>query len=228
MTRRLFISGTDTDIGKTMVSCLLLRELQANGYSTAALKPVAAGTVENNGIRANEDALTLMRFCSKQYAYNTVNPIVFEEPIAPHIAAERHGQKLTVERCVALCQPMLQERPDYLLVEGAGGWLVPLNARETMADLALALQCDIVLVVGMRLGCINHALLSAQAIEQCGGRLAGWVANHVDPNMEAQAANLETIAQRINAPLLGQVPYLREGLDGVPQALFKLDLLAHC
>lgn len=209
MTKRLFITGTDTDIGKTLVACQLMRELAASGKTVAGLKPVAAGAVEHGGEAVNQDALDLKQNCSRDYNYEQVNPILFEEPIAPHIAAESIGQKLTVQHCVDKSQLMLSEIVDYLIVEGAGGWLVPLNNDETMADLAVAMGCDVVLVVGMRLGCINHALLSAQSVRQSGAKLLGWVANFVDPDMDEQQANLMAIAQRIDAPLLAKVPYLQ-------------------
>lgn len=225
MQKRLFITGTDTDIGKTVAACLLLRDLMARGYTVAALKPVAAGAIQHQAEFINEDVMALANFCSRQYDYAMINPILLAEPLAPHIAAENQGEPLGVQRCVQLCRPMLDETVDYLVVEGAGGWLVPLNKDETMADLALAMECDIVLVVGMRLGCINHALLTAGAIRQSGARLLGWVANFLDPEMAEQQANLQAIARRLDAPLLAEVPHLPGGPGNAPENLFDASFL---
>ena len=206
--RKIFVAGTDTGVGKTTVAKLLLSQLSDAGYSTAALKPVAAGSESIDGQKINSDTALLANACSDVYPTEEVTPFLFDEAIAPHIAARNCGEMLDVTRCMAKCQNMLQLQTDFLIIEGAGGWLVPLNEHETLADLAIAMQADILLVVGMRLGCINHALLSAAAIKSSGLRLLGWVANTVDPTMPERKANIETLCQRIEAPLLADIEHI--------------------
>lgn len=205
---RLFISGTDTDAGKTLIATGLLAAAAQRGLSTLALKPVAAGAELVDDQLRNDDALSLMAAMSEPLSYEQVNPVVFAEPIAPHIAAERAGRRLTASQLAGYCRGAMMRPCDFLLVEGAGGWRVPLNQRETLADLALELKLPVVLVVGMKLGCINHALLSAEAIRADGLPLAGWVANRVDPEMACFDENLATLNAMLPAPCLGVVPHL--------------------
>ncbi len=207
MAQAFFITGTDTDAGKTLIATALLHLAHASGLSTLGLKPVAAGCARVQGQWMNEDARQLMRASSGNPNYATVNPVALREPLAPHIAAEREDRQLCVAELLQHCQPLL-DTADFVVLEGAGGWLVPLNATESMADLATGLGCPVILVVGLRLGCINHALLTAAAIAAAGLPLAGWVANQIDPDMAVAAANIETLRERLNAPLLGCVPYL--------------------
>lgn len=212
MSHRYFITGTDTEVGKTFVSVALLQRAGALGYTTAALKPVAAGAEASNGSLRNDDAVALMEAVSPPVAYRAINPFCFREAIAPHIAAANENCHLDVAAIVAASQPFLTGRADFAVVEGAGGWRVPLNDGETFADLARTLALPVILVVGMRLGCINHALLTAEAVERDGLRLAGWVANRPGPEMMARyRENLATLATLIKAPLLGEMPYLRPG-----------------
>jgi len=225
MYKRLFITGTDTDIGKTVVASLMLRDLRDKGFTVAALKPVAAGAIQHQEGLINEDVLALRNYCSRPYECGKINPVLFKEPVAPHIAAQNQGEPLSVQRCVQLSQPMLDEAVDYLVIEGAGGWLVPLNDIETMADLALGMECEVVLVVGMRLGCINHALLTAEAIRRSGASLLGWVANFIDPEMDERRANLRALAQWLDAPLLAEVPHLSRGVESAPKNLFDFSML---
>jgi dethiobiotin synthetase len=155
----------------------------------------------------NKDAQQLMRVSSGKPDYATVNPVALHEPMAPHIAAERENRAIHAGALVQHCKAQLSSA-DFTVIEGAGGWLVPLNSHETMADIAVGIGCPVILVTGLRLGCINHTLLTAVAIADAGLPLAGWVANHIDPDMAVADANIATLEQRLAAPLLGRVPYM--------------------
>lgn len=208
MARRFFVTGTDTEIGKTTIAAGLLHAARGRGLSTAAVKPVAAGCQQTaDGLR-NDDALALQAECRPALAYELINPIALEAAIAPHIAAAEEGVALTMELLAGACLQVLDRNADLTLVEGAGGWRVPLNNQQTLADLAVDLRLPVIMVVGMRLGCINHALLTAEAIAASGLTLAGWVANHVDPQMSRPQENLQTLQQLLKAPCLGVVPWL--------------------
>lgn len=214
MHRAFFIAGTDTDVGKTTIAAGLLHAARLGGLSTAAVKPVASGCERTEQGLRNSDALALLAECSPALDYATVNPFAFEPAIAPHIAAREAGVGLTAARLIEAVQPVLARRADFTLVEGAGGWRVPLNVREHLSALPAALGLPIILVVGIRLGCINHALLSAEAIVRDGLELAGWVANIVDPATSRLEDNLATLAELLPAPCLGQVPRLAEPTAG--------------
>jgi dethiobiotin synthetase len=205
VSKSIFITGTDTEVGKTAVSCALLLAVAREGLSTAAIKPVAAGCDEQG---QNDDALALMECMTEELDYAQVNPVALPDAMAPHIAAERAGKRVQVSRLTGLCRGVMFGQADFVLLEGAGGWRVPLNRRETLADLPRELDIPVVLVVGMKLGCLNHALLTAEAIRRDGLHLAGWVANQPGHAMEGYAENLETLWQSLGAPLLGEVPYL--------------------
>lgn len=203
-----FITGTDTDAGKTTIAASLLATARQQGLSTLACKPVASGSIMTaDGLR-NADALQLDSQCSIRLPYASINPHAFEPAIAPHLAATAAGVSLDCASLQKDVMQVLDHRAGLTLVEGAGGWRVPLNAEETLADLACALQLPVILVVGMKLGCINHALLSAEAILADGLPLAGWIANLIDPDMSCQADNLQTLQQWMPAPCLAQVPHL--------------------
>lgn len=205
MSRTWFVTGTDTGVGKTAVCCALLEAAAAAGLATAAVKPVAAGCDDRG---RNEDALQLMACMSAQLDYEQVNPVALKAAIAPHIAAREEGRRLSVSRLAGLCRGVMSTASDFVLIEGAGGWRVPVGSRETLADLARELQVGVILVVGMRLGCINHALLTAEAIQRDGLQLAGWVANQSDSRMANHQENLDTLRNLLPAPLLGDVPRL--------------------
>lgn len=207
--KAFFITGTDTDAGKTLVATGLLAAARQRGLSTLGLKPVAAGCVRGEQGLRNSDALALQAQTSIGLVYEQINPIALEAAIAPHIAAQREKRTLSADRLAGFCRSSLNQA-DFTLVEGAGGWRVPLNPRETLADLAQILRLPVVLVVGMRLGCINHALLTVEAIRHDGLPLAGWVANVLDADMPALQENIDSLAQRIPAPCLGVVPRLAE------------------
>lgn len=207
MKRKYFITGTDTDVGKTFVASALLHAANRQGLTTAAVKPVAAGCQQTEAGLRNSDALNLQQAASLTLPYQQINPVALEPAIAPHIAAEEAGQRMQAGRLAGFCRGVFMHGADMTLVEGAGGWRVPLNERETFADIVRELQIPVVLVVGMKLGCINHALLTVEAIQRDGLQLAAWVANSPQPQMERFAENLQTLQQQIPAPLLGVVPH---------------------
>jgi dethiobiotin synthetase len=219
MQTAFFVTGTDTGVGKTYVTRALLYATRQRGLSAAGMKPVAAG-VEVDG--RNEDVVQLMAASSIQPPVALVNPFLYDPPIAPHIAAREAGRPIDVA-VIQQTFTQLQMLVDVVWVEGAGGFLVPLNAQQDTADLARTLGLPVVLVVGMRLGCLNHALLTAEAIERRGLTLAGWVANRIDPAMARFEANLETLQTRLNMPLLGIIPFGTDPAQAAP--LLELSLL---
>jgi len=209
MMRKIFVTGTDTEVGKTLITAALINKARQQKMRVDAIKPVAAGCEKLDAQWRNEDALILLEALADQRSYSQVNPIALKSAIAPHIAARLEGIELSVERLINLCA--IEKRDaELLFIEGAGGWLVPLNDNETLADFAAETHCDVLLVVGMRLGCINHALLTAESIRSRGLKLAGWVANGVQPQMTAYQENLATLKAKLDAPLLGEVPYLTQ------------------
>lgn len=208
MAQAFFITGTDTDAGKTSVAAGLLCAAKQQGCSTLAMKPVASGCdMSAEGLR-NSDALALIAQSTVPLPYTQINPYAFAPAIAPHIAAQEAGVELSVAGLYRAAQVILQEQADFILIEGAGGWRVPISATEFLSDFAIALQLPVILVVGVKLGCINHALLTAQAIINDGLELAGWVANVVDPSCARLAENLATLQQLMPAPCLAEVPHL--------------------
>ncbi len=192
-----FVTGTDTEVGKTWVSCRLLERAREVGLSCYGLKPVAAGCEETAEGWRNDDALQLMAASSVKLPYDTVNPVAFKAPIAPHIAAQQEGKVITLARLVGYVRGALSAHPaDLILIEGAGGWRVPLNDREMLSALAKELELPVIQVVGMKLGCISHALLTAEAIQKDGLRYAGTMANCFG-HMEVQEENLLTLRQHL-------------------------------
>lgn len=208
--RKFFIAGTDTDVGKTFISAAILSAANTLGYTTLGLKPIAAGCHEVEGKLRNDDALLLQKFASVDMAYDQVNPIALKQAVAPHIAAENEGRRLGVSRISGFVRGAMMTPANLTLVEGAGGWRVPLNPVENMAHLVKELNLPVILVVGVRLGCINHSLLTAEAISNDGLKIAGWVANCVDPNMGEQEANIASLVSLLPFPLLGKVPFIAE------------------
>jgi len=203
---RLFVTGTDTGVGKTRIAAALCMAYAARGKRVAAMKPVASGCTQTGAGLQNEDALALLAAMTVRAAYADVNPYPFEPAIAPHIAAREAGCSIDFGLLDG-CYKRLCRQSDVTIVEGAGGWLAPLDATRTFADLAIRWQLDVILVVGLRLGCLNHALLTAEAIEARGLKLAGWVGNSVDPNFERREANTDTLRSRLAANCLGLFPY---------------------
>ena len=204
----LFITGTDTDVGKTVVACGFLAAANQQGLRTAAIKPVAAGCEVTEQGMTNSDALQLQAAASHKLSYQQINPVALEPAIAPHIAAAEAGVRLSASRLVGYCRGVSLLPVDMVIIEGAGGWRVPINSRETLADVAQELECAVIVVVGMRLGCLNHALLTMEAIRRDGLQIAGWVANILDTEMPRLQENIDTLKQSINEPCLGIVPRL--------------------
>lgn len=221
--RGVFVAGTDTGVGKTLVAAALLRAASDSGLRCAGVKPVAAGCEQRDGQWVNEDALLLQAAASLPLDYREVNPVALVPAIAPHIAAAQAGLVLDAAMLAAAVGRVRAREPELLVVEGAGGWLVPLSASETMADLAACLGLPVVLVVGLRLGCLNHALLTARAIAATGLPLAGWVGNTLDADMPVREENLATLRTLLPAPCLGVIPDLGPGADPARAAAF-LDL----
>ena len=217
-----FVAGTDTEIGKTLVSCALLHGFARENLRAAAMKPIASGAVEREGMLHNEDADQLDAAATVALPPGIRTPFMMREPIAPHIAAAREGIALDIGRIVD-AHRVASTLADVVVVEGVGGFRVPLDDTHDTADLAVALNLPVVLVVGMRLGCISHALLTAEAIASRGLTLAGWVANRVDPDMLYPDENIRSIQQRIDAPLLGVIPHLAAGSTQAARAADHLD-----
>jgi dethiobiotin synthetase len=197
MKQAFFVTGTDTDVGKTHVACQLIKDYVAQGYQVIGMKPVAAGCELVDGTWVNEDVLKLEAASNVRAPRELTNPYSFKEAIAPHIAAEKAGVEVKIQ-VIKQAFKKLIDMADIVIVEGAGGLLVPLNETETMADLAAALNIPVILVVGMKLGCINHCLLTAEAIKSRDLTLHGWIANSVDPNMQFYNKNIETITRKLN------------------------------
>jgi len=206
----LFITGTDTDIGKTVIATGFLAAANQAGLRTAAIKPIAAGCELTEQGMTNTDALQLQAAASHQLSYQQINPVALEPAIAPHIAANEAGKRLSAARLTGFCRGLSLLPVDLVVLEGAGGWRVPINERETLADVARELNCAVVIVVGMRLGCLNHTLLTVEAIRRDGLKIAGWVANIIDPDMPRLDENIDTLKQRIAEPCLGTVPKLKD------------------
>jgi dethiobiotin synthetase len=202
---RYFVTGTNTNVGKTWVAARLLETARDAGLSCYGIKPIAAGCEETpDGLR-NEDAEALMNAASVELPYEQVNPVALEEPVAPHILAQRQGLNLTAERLAGYVNgALMTQKADLVLVEGAGGWYVPLNERETLADLVRRLNLPVILVVGMELGCLNHALLTARAVQDQGLELAGWIANFLHGDMPAGEENFRTLEAMLPAPCLAR------------------------
>lgn len=203
MKHAFFVTGTDTGAGKTHVACALLHATRQLGLTTVGMKPIAAG-VEDDG--RNGDVTQLLAASSIQPPLALVNPFLFIPPIAPHIAAQEAGRPIDLA-VIYQAFEQLRELVEVVWVEGVGGFRVPLDERTDTTDLVQALALPVILVVGMRLGCLNHALLTAEAIRARGIRLAGWVANRIEPAMARFEANMETLSARLDAPLLGVTPY---------------------
>lgn len=202
-----FVTGTDTEIGKTLISGALLHAMGAAGVRAAGMKPVAAGAEEREGMLRNEDVDFLYEAAPLKLPRELTTPYLFRTPAAPHIAAALECQPIEPRRIVAAYE-QVRAQAEAVVVEGVGGWRVPLTNSYDTSDLARQLGLPVILVVGLRLGCINHALLTAEAIAARGLRLAGWVANTADPAMGHADGNVEAIAARLDAPLLGRVPRL--------------------
>ena len=212
MSKRWFITGTDTEVGKTIASTALLQAAKVAGFCSVGYKPVASGCeVTEQGVR-NSDALALQRNSVLALPYETVNPLAFVEPTSPHIVSAEEGRPITFSQLSAGLAA-LSSQSDWVLTEGAGGWFTPLSDTTTFADWVELEQLPVVLVVGVKLGCINHAMLTAQAVQASGLRLAGWIANDIQPPGKRHQEYMATLTQRLPAPLLGEIPYLSDSAD---------------
>jgi dethiobiotin synthetase len=201
-----FVTGTDTGVGKTLVAAALLHVLARQHRRVVGMKPVAAGVIRVGNAWHSEDAMALRAASTIDVPPQLDNPVLLPAPLSPHIAAERAGVRIEINQIVS-CYRELARRADAVVVEGAGGFHVPLSESATGADLAQALNLPVLLVVGLRLGCLNHAALTAEAIRVRGLTLAGWVANRIDPKMDAQKENIAWLQHRLAAPLLADVPH---------------------
>jgi dethiobiotin synthetase len=202
----VFIAGTDTGVGKTRVTLGLIRALRAGGVGANGMKPIASGMIAKNGAFINEDTHAIAELNGGTYSPADITPYCFDWAVSPHIAAERAGIVIDVG-AIAAAYARLSTGSTLLVVEGTGGWLTPIGAQTTMADVARALDLPVVLVVGLRLGCLNHALLSAQAIAQAGASLIGWIGSVIDPAMPALTENLATLQKRLPAAQLSLLPH---------------------
>jgi dethiobiotin synthetase len=216
--RAFFVTGTDTEVGKTFVTEALLILLNKKGLLTAGYKPIAAGCEETTHGLRNEDALTLQQHSSIELSYDEVNPIAFEAAIAPHLTAQNlsedvTAQPISIDTVREGFNRLLQKKPDVLIVEGAGGWRLPLGIDyegqpRYLSEFVVERNLSVILVVGMRLGCLNHAVLTAECIRNDGLKIAGWVANQVDLNMPYLEENIVSLKTLLNAPFLGSIPRL--------------------
>jgi len=216
-----FIAGTDTGVGKSIIAAGLLRALARHGLRVAGMKPIAAGAEETpEGLR-NEDALMLRAASNVEADYATTNPYCFPAPVSPHIAAHEAGVEVDIGRIVHAFH-QLTKPADLVIVEGAGGWLAPIDDTATMADIARALGLPVILVVGLRLGCLNHALLTRRALEADGLELAAWVGSHVDPHFARVQENLATLEQRLGQPAAAFIPYQADVANLMEEASLRL------
>ncbi len=213
--KHYFVTGTDTDSGKTFVSSAILAAIAEYYLTTgqsktvAGFKPIASGCERTEQGLRNSDALSLMANSTKVLPYTIVNPISFEPAIAPHIAANQVGFELSSKVVKQYLNQNTLEHADFTLVEGAGGWRLPLNERDFLSDVIAELEWPVILVVGMKLGCLNHAMLTQEAIINDGLTIAGWVANGVDEDMAVQEENLESLRVMMKSPFLGSIPHLK-------------------
>lgn len=207
MSKRWFVTGTDTEVGKTVASSALLQAAVRAGYCAVGYKPVASGCESTPAGLRNSDALALQKYSALALDYHEVNPLAFLEPTSPHIVSAEQGRAIAFSQMSAgLAQ--LSAKADWVLTEGAGGWFTPLSEQTTFADWVRLEQLPVILVVGVKLGCINHAMLTAQAITAAGLPFAGWIANDIAPPGKRHQEYLATLRQRLPAPFLGEIPWL--------------------
>lgn len=223
-TRGFFITGTDTEVGKTWFTLALMQAFQAKGMMVAGMKPVASGCEETIAGPRNADALSIQTQATTVNDYSVINPYAFVPPIAPHIAAALKGTEINIDR-IARAYARLSGQNDVVIVEGVGGWRVPLTGGASLADMVHALNLPVILVVGMRLGCINHAFLTAETIVSDGLSLVGWVASHLNVSLPESDSILHTLTEAIPAPLLGILPYLQTFDAAVLARQINTDLL---
>lgn len=213
MTRSFFVTGTDTDVGKTYCTSLLLTALSQSGHRCIPFKPIAAGCEWQGNVLKNDDALSLIKASNCELDYSLVNPYAFEPAIAPHIAAEQVGKVIALDQIQAAYDSLLSYKADCILIEGAGGWHLPIalaskqGPEVLLSDWVIEQEFPVILVVGMKLGCLNHCLLTLKAIEAAGGKVLAWIANQCHPDMDYYQDNLASLQSLIEAPLLAEVKY---------------------
>ena len=222
---RFFITGTDTEVGKTLVAGAFIMKLKEAGLNTVGFKPVVAGTFQdNNGVVRNEDLDTLRIASGVNEQPENICPYVLDIPAAPHLVAAANGVELKSD-VILLAFEQLAKKYDCVVVEGAGGFLVPLNQTETLGDIAQAMNAPVILVVGMKLGCINHALLTYEAMQARKISVAGWIANTLSEDMSFLQENIRTLQAKIHAPLLGIIPDLPKNLKKQANSAYSIDAL---
>jgi len=221
----VYVTGTDTGIGKTLASCALLHALRGHGLRVAGMKPVASGCERIDGEWKNADALALQSAGEPGIAYADINPFALEHPLAPELAARDAGIEVCLPSILA-AHARLAEHSDALIIEGVGGWAAPLSASLMQADLVRTLRVPVLLVVGLRLGCLNHALLSARSIAADGAHLAGWIASHVDPAMERVDDNLAMLRERLPVPCWGVLPHAEHPDPALLASRLRIPMLA--
>lgn len=224
MTMGFFITGTDTGIGKTTATLLLMKAVNRAGYSVAAMKPVASGCEKTPKGLCNHDALQLIEASTVTLPYKLVNPYAFEPAIAPHLAAKAAGAAIEIDLIVR-CYQEISKQVDIVFVEGVGGWTVPVDESRTMVDVAAALALPVVLVVGIRLGCLNHALLSDESIGHGQCSLRGWVANCIERDMPFGGDNITYLENHLRQPLLGNIPYIKSPATDLVESSIDLTAL---
>lgn len=224
MNKGFFITGTDTGVGKTWFTVLLMRFLHEKGVQVNGMKPIASGAEEHEGRLVNEDATAILAACASPLKYDEVNPFLYEPPVAPHIAADKAQKPIDIARIMA-AYDSLQAKSECLVVEGVGGWRVPVNDSQTLGHIAGKMQLPVILVVGLRLGCINHALLTAEAIRQDGLELAGWAVSTLEPDYLYREETLATLKQALNGPLLAEIPHCTD--NSLDQAVLNMSSAGH-
>jgi len=226
MGKAFFVTGTDTGVGKTFATCALMRAAQNKGLSTMGLKPVAAGCEWIDDQWQNEDARLLNQHMTVELAYNQINPVALKAATSPHIAANEEDRNVTAARIVGYCRGALMQRPDLALIEGAGGWYVPINNRETLADVARELQLPVIVVVSLRLGCLNHAMLTIKAVQTAGLKVAGWIGNRTDVvPMDYEVEYIASLRSAIASPCLGILPFVESGNPEIAATHLAIDCL---
>lgn len=216
---RYFITGTDTDVGKTFITSLLMKFVKKQKHKVLGFKPIAAGAEYAFGELVNEDALTLLESGNVSVQYKLINPYIYEQAIAPHIASKIEDETITVEGINKAYSLINNEitKDDYLFTEGAGGWALPINDKEYLYDWVCEQNIPVVLVVGLKLGCLNHALLTQAHMKSLSINCVGWIANHIDPNMAMQQQNIESLKERLNMPLLAVAPFHDKKSNSMPK-----------
>jgi len=209
MANGIFITGTDTGVGKTWFTVTLMEALKKQGHQVAGMKPIASGAILDDGRLMNEDASLIMHHCSEATNYELINPVVFESAVAPHIAVSKKKEIIDLDQIVA-SYDQLASNSESVIVEGIGGWRVPISDKISIVDLVRALNLPVIMVVGIRLGCINHAILTAEAIRADGVTLCGWVSNQLDKDCLYKQETIDTLNERLDCPQIADLAYMKD------------------